>query len=520
MYERFTDRARKVMQLANQEAQRFNHEYIGTEHILLGLIKEGSGVAANVLKNLDIDLRKVRLEIEKLVQAGPDLVEMGKLPQTPRAKKVIEYAIEESRNLGQNYVGTEHVLLGLIREDEGVASQVLVNLGLKLEYLREEVMNILGQSTGQREGLKVGSVAAKSKSKTPALASLGRDLTELARAGRLEPLIGRGALLQTLTEVLSCRDRNSPALLGEASVGKTTLVKGLAQAISSRLAPYWLDDFRIVELSFSRLWISVRDEATFDEHLKTILQEVRRSESVVLFLPDGLRFLSMPQGVPAMHALYAEWLDALQSGSIRCILTGGPAEYHSCLGRQVPLNRHCQTISVPPATMEETLAVLRGLRDRYERHHLVQFSEEALTAVAQLADRHLPGALPGKALLLLDRCAARGRRRGTDSSREAHEAIMRLTEKLERLKRDKENAVAQQAFDYAAKLRDQSDRLKKQLEPLLTEEQRRRSELGGKVDVPEVEATIRDLTGGAASPAAGAPDATGITRLDPSATSS
>ncbi len=245
MYERFTDRARKVMQLANQEAQRFNHEYIGTEHVLLGLIKEGSGVAANVLKNLDVDLRKIRLEVEKLVQSGPDMVTMGKLPQTPRAKKVIEYSMEEARNLNHNYVGTEHILLGLLREQEGVAAQVLMNLGLKLEEVREEVLNLLGHGiegakAGERGGREGGggggeerrAAGRKSrKSKTPALDSFGRDLTELARQKKLDPVIGRESEIERAIQILCRRTKNNPVLLGEAGVGKTAIVEGFAQRV-------------------------------------------------------------------------------------------------------------------------------------------------------------------------------------------------------------------------------------------------------------------------------------------------
>src|SRR4051794_16209440 len=246
MYERFTDRARKVMQLANQEAQRFNHEYIGTEHILLGLVKEGSGVAANVLKNLDIDLRKIRLEVEKIVQTGPgsEMVTMGKLPQTPRAKKVIEYSIEEARNLNHNYVGTEHLLLGLLREQEGVAAQVLMNLGLKLEDVREEVLNLLGhnmpnesESGGGGGGGGGTERTAKGKSKTPALDSFGRDLTELARQGKLDPVIGRANEIERVIQVLSRRTKNNPVLLGEAGVGKTAIVEGLAQMVVDSNVP-------------------------------------------------------------------------------------------------------------------------------------------------------------------------------------------------------------------------------------------------------------------------------------------
>ncbi|MFM7593572.1 MAG: Clp protease N-terminal domain-containing protein, partial [Isosphaeraceae bacterium] len=233
MYERFTDRARRVMQLANSEAQRFNHDYVGTEHLLLGLVKEGSGVAANVLKNIDVDLRKIRVEVEKIVQSGPDMVSMGKLPHTPRAKKVLEYAFEEARNLNHNYVGTEHLLLGLLREQEGVAAQVLMNLNLKLEDVREEVLNLLGHGMESGSGGEGGGgasggsgqgerAAAKStKSKTPALDSFGRDLTELARQVKLDPVIGRANEIERVIQILSRRTKNNPVLLGEAGVGKT-----------------------------------------------------------------------------------------------------------------------------------------------------------------------------------------------------------------------------------------------------------------------------------------------------------
>src|SRR5262249_5924440 len=285
MYERFTDRARKVMQLANQEAQRFNHEYIGTEHILLGLVKEGSGVAANVLKNLDIDLRKIRLEVEKIVQSGPDMVTMGKLPQTPRAKKVIEYSIEEARNLNHNYVGTEHLLLGLLREQEGVAAQVLMNLGLKLEDVREEVLNLLGHNmdSGESSGERT---AGKSKSKTPALDSFGRDLTELAKQGKLDPVIGRANEIERVIQVLSRRTKNNPVLLGEAGVGKTAIVEGLAQLVVDSNVPELLRDRRIVVLDLAMMVAGTKYRGQFEERIKAVMNEVRRAKNTILFIDE------------------------------------------------------------------------------------------------------------------------------------------------------------------------------------------------------------------------------------------
>ncbi|MGI9456519.1 MAG: Clp protease N-terminal domain-containing protein, partial [Aeoliella sp.] len=299
MYERFTDRARKVMQLANQEAQRFNHEYIGTEHVLLGLIKEGSGVAANVLKNLDVDLRKIRLEVEKLVQSGPDMVTMGRLPQTPRAKKVIEYSMEEARNLNHNYVGTEHILLGLLREQEGVAAQVLMNLGLKLEEVREEVLNLLGHGIeggeGERGGRSRGEddepegrggSGKKSRSRTPALDSFGRDLTELARQNKLDPVIGREKEIERAIQVLCRRTKNNPVLLGEAGVGKTAIVEGFAQRVIEGNVPELLLERRIVVLDLAMMVAGTKYRGQFEERIKAVMNEVRRAKNTILFIDE------------------------------------------------------------------------------------------------------------------------------------------------------------------------------------------------------------------------------------------
>ena len=283
MFDKFTDRARKVMALAREEAKRFNHEYIGTEHILLGLVKEGSGVAANVLQNLDIDLKKIRMEVEKIVQSGPDLVSVGQLPFTPRVKKVLEYAMEEAKAMGHNYIGTEHQLLGLLREQEGVAAQVLLNLGVKLEGVREEVIELLGAETTQGSKDKEEK---RGKSKTPALDSFGRDLTQQAKDQELDPVIGRQLVTERLIQVLSRRTKNNPVLLGEAGVGKTAIVEGLAQAVISGAVPALLRDKRIVALDLAMMVAGTKYRGQFEERIKAVMGEVRRAKNIILFIDE------------------------------------------------------------------------------------------------------------------------------------------------------------------------------------------------------------------------------------------
>jgi len=411
MYERFTDRARKVMQLANQEAQRFNHEYIGTEHILLGLVKEGSGVAANVLKNLDIDLRKIRLEVEKIVQSGPDMVTMGKLPQTPRAKKVIEYSIEEARNLNHNYVGTEHLLLGLLREQEGVAAQVLMNLGLKLEDVREEVLNLLGHNMESGEGGGGGGerTAKPGKSKTPALDSFGRDLTELARQGKLDPVIGRQNEIERVIQVLSRRTKNNPVLLGEAGVGKTAIVEGLAQLVVDSNVPELLRDRRIVVLDLAMMVAGTKYRGQFEERIKAVMNEVRRAKNTILFI-DELHTLVGAGGAEGAIDASNVLKPALARGEIQCIGATTLDEYRKYIEKDGALERRFQQIIVNPPSKEETVEILKGLRDRYEAHHRVQIKDEALDASVELSDRYISGrCLPDKAIDVIDEAGARVR---------------------------------------------------------------------------------------------------------------
>jgi ATP-dependent Clp protease ATP-binding subunit ClpC len=506
MYERFTDRARKVMQLANQEAQRFNHEYIGTEHVLLGLIKEGSGVAANVLKNLDVDLRKIRLEVEKLVQSGPDMVTMGKLPQTPRAKKVIEYSMEEARHLNHNYVGTEHILLGLLREQEGVAAQVLMNLGLKLEEVREEVLNLLGHglegeesggrggragSGGGGEGEERGERGKSSKSKTPALDSFGRDLTELARQKKLDPVIGREKEIERAIQVLCRRTKNNPVLLGEAGVGKTAIVEGFAQRVIDGNVPEILLDRRIVVLDLAMMVAGTKYRGQFEERIKAVMNEVRRAKNTILFI-DELHTLVGAGGAEGAIDASNVLKPALARGEIQCIGATTLDEYRKYIEKDSALARRFQEVLVEPTTAEDTVKILEGLRDRYEEHHRVQITDDAIAAAVELSNRYITGrCLPDKAIDVIDESGARVRLKSMSKPPNLKE----IDEEVEQLNREKEEAVANQDFEKAASLRDRADKLKKKKNDITRQWREKSRENGGVVDEEVIAEVVSKMTG-------------------------
>ncbi|MCC7473893.1 MAG: ATP-dependent Clp protease ATP-binding subunit [Pirellulales bacterium] len=500
MYERFTDRARKVMQLANQEAQRFNHEYIGTEHVLLGLIKEGSGVAANVLKNLDVDLRKIRLEVEKLVQSGPDMVTMGKLPQTPRAKKVIEYSMEEARNLNHNYVGTEHILLGLLREQEGVAAQVLMNLGLKLEEVREEVLNLLGHGIeggegperGGRGGVgEEGGEGRKSRSKTPALDSFGRDLTELARQKKLDPVIGRENEIERAIQILSRRTKNNPVLLGEAGVGKTAIVEGFAQRVIEGDVPELLLDRRIVVLDLAMMVAGTKYRGQFEERIKAVMNEVRRAKNTILFI-DELHTLVGAGGAEGAIDASNVLKPALARGEIQCIGATTLDEYRKYIEKDSALARRFQEVLIDPTSPEDTVKILRGLRDRYEEHHRVQITDDAIQAAVDLSERYITGrCLPDKAIDVIDESGARVRLKSMSKPPNLKE----IDDEVEALNRQKEEAVANQDFEQAARLRDQADKLKKKKQQITKDWREKSRENGGVVDEDVIAEVVSKMTG-------------------------
>src|SRR5580692_4609546 len=490
MFERFTDRARKVMALANQEAQRFNHEYIGTEHILLGLVKEGSGVGANVLKNLDVDLRKVRLEVEKLVKSGPDMVTMGKLPQTPRAKKVIEYAIEEARNLNHNYVGTEHLLLGLLREHDGVAAQVLMNLGLKLEEVREEVLNLLGAGVESEEPQQQEK-PGKKKSQTPALDSFGRDLTELAREGVLDPVIGRKNEIERVIQILCRRQKNNPVLLGEAGVGKTAIVEGLAQMVISSNVPEILHDRRIVVLDLAMMVAGTKYRGQFEERIKAVMNEVRRAKNVVLFI-DELHTLVGAGGAEGAIDASNVLKPALSRGEIQCIGATTFDEYRKYIEKDGALERRFQQIIVDPPSKDETIEILKGLRDRYEEHHRVQILDAALEAAVELSDRYITGrCLPDKAIDVLDEAGARIRLRSMTKPPNLAE----LEEQIERLSIQKDEAVKNAEYEEAARLRDQAEALRTKKEEMQRQWREKAKEVDGVVDEEVIAEVVSKMTG-------------------------
>ncbi|HEV7299071.1 MAG TPA: ATP-dependent Clp protease ATP-binding subunit [Tepidisphaeraceae bacterium] len=491
MFERFTDRARKVMALANQEAQRFNHEYIGTEHILLGLVKEGSGVGANVLKNLDVDLRKVRLEVEKLVKSGPDMVTMGKLPQTPRAKKVIEYAIEEARNLNHNYVGTEHLLLGLLREHDGVAAQVLMNLGLKLEEVREEVLNLLGAGVESEEPQPQEKQGTKSKSKTPALDSFGRDLTELAKEGQLDPVIGRANEIERVIQILCRRQKNNPVLLGEAGVGKTAIVEGLAQMVIGSAVPEILHDRRIVVLDLAMMVAGTKYRGQFEERIKAVMNEVRRAKNVILFI-DELHTLVGAGGAEGAIDASNVLKPALSRGEIQCIGATTFDEYRKYIEKDAALARRFQPITVEPPNKKDAIEILKGLRDRYEAHHRVQILDEALIAAVEMSDRYISGrALPDKAIDVLDEAGARIRLRSMTKPPNLAE----LEEQIERLSIQKDEAVKNAEYEEAARLRDQAEALRAKKEDMQKQWREKAKEIDGVVDEEVIAEVISKMTG-------------------------
>jgi len=485
VFNRFTERARKVIVLAKEEARRFNHDYIGTEHLLLGLIREGEGVAAAVLQKLGLSLESIRLEVEKLVQPGPTTQIQGDVPFTPRSKKALELAAEEARALGHNYIGTEHLLLGLIREGEGVASQVLLNLGLDLNRVRSEIMELLGSAT---PGF---GAQPQSKSKTPALDAFGRDLTALAREGKLDPVIGRKNEIERVIQILARRTKNNPVLLGEAGVGKTAIVEGLAQQIVISNVPEVLIGKRIVALDLALMIAGTKYRGQFEERIKAVMDEIKRSRDVMIFIDE----LHMLVGAGAAEgAIDASNIlkPALSRGEIQCIGATTPDEYRKYIEKDAALERRFQTIMVDPPSVDETVEILKGLRDKYERHHNVEYLDEAIAAAAKFSDRYLSGRfLPDKAIDLLDESGSRARL----ATLIVPPNIKQLEMNVEELKKEKEIFIKNQDFEKAASLRDQERQARQNLEDEKKKWQEERAKSRPKITEEDIATIVSKITG-------------------------
>ena len=460
MFNRFTERARRVILLAKEEAKRFNHDYIGTEHLLLGLIREGEGVAAAVLMSLGLDPTKIRMEVEKLVQPGPSATVSGDIPFTPKAKKAIELSMEEARQLGHNYIGTEHLLLGLIKEGEGVASEVLTNLGLDSRKVKEEVMQILGSATpGFATGPNQRPSATVVKGKTPAIDAFGRNLTILANQGKLDPVIGRENEIERVIQILSRRTKNNPVLLGEAGVGKTAIVEGLAQKIVAGDVPETLKDKKIIILDLALMVAGTKYRGQFEERIKAIMDEIKKSENIIIFI-DEFHILVGAGGAEGAIDASNILKPALSRGEIQCIGATTLDEYRKHIEKDAALERRFQSIMVNPPSIDETVKILEGLRDRYEAHHKVRYTNEAMKAAAKLSERYISGRfLPDKAIDLIDEAGSRSRL----STMVAPPDIKKLEEKVQDIRKEKEEAVKSQDFEKAASLRDDERKAKEAL---------------------------------------------------------
>jgi len=492
MFDRFTERARKVILLAKEEAKRFNHDYIGTEHILLGLIKEGEGVAAAVLQNLGLNLDMIRLEVEKLVQPGPSTVTSGDIPFTPKAKKVIELAMDEARSLGHNYIGTEHLLLGLIRENEGVASQVLLNLGLDLAKVRKEIMDLLGTTSANYEANpSAASSAPTSKAKTPALDAFGRDLNKLARDNKLDPVIGRTTEIERVIRILSRRTKNNPVLLGEAGVGKTAIVEGLAHKIVSGNVPEVLRDKRVVVLDLALMVAGTKYRGQFEERIKAVMDEIKRSENVMIFI-DELHTLVGAGGAEGAIDASNILKPALSRGEIQCIGATTIDEYRKYIEKDAALERRFQTVIVDPPSVQETIEILKGLRDKYEAHHRVKYSDSALAAAAKLSERYISGRfLPDKAVDIIDEAGSRARLQVMTAPPDLKDK----ENKIDNLRKEKEAAVKEQDFEKAAAYRDQEREARRELEKIRRNWKESRMEMNVEVQEEDIAEIISQWTG-------------------------
>ncbi|BAY61430.1 UvrB/UvrC protein [Calothrix brevissima NIES-22] len=475
MFERFTEKAIKVIMLAQEEARRLGHNFVGTEQILLGLIGEGTGVAAKVLKSMGVNLKDARIEVEKIIGRGSGFVAV-EIPFTPRAKRVLELSLEEARQLGHNYIGTEHLLLGLIREGEGVAARVLENLGVDLSKVRTQVIRMLGETA------EVSPGGSSSRTKTPTLDEFGSNLTQMATDNKLDPVVGRAKEIERVIQILGRRTKNNPVLIGEPGVGKTAIAEGLASRIANKDVPDILEDKRVVTLDIGLLVAGTKYRGEFEERLKKIMDEIRQAGNVILVIDEVHTLIGAGAAEGAIDA--ANILKpALARGELQCIGATTLDEYRKHIERDAALERRFQPVMVGEPSVDETIEILYGLRDRYEQHHKLKISDEALVAAAKLSDRYISDRyLPDKAIDLIDEAGSRVRLINSQLPPAAKE----LDKELRQILKEKDDAVRSQDFDRAGELRDREMEIKAEiraiaqsktnasgnegLEPVVTEE--------------------------------------------------
>ncbi|MFN8588098.1 MAG: ATP-dependent Clp protease ATP-binding subunit [Candidatus Eisenbacteria bacterium] len=487
MHDKFTERVRKVIYLAREEAARLQHDYIGTEHLLLGVIREGEGIAATVLNNLGLDLDRIRQEVENMVSASGGTMTIGEIPFTPRAKRVLELAVEEARSLGHNYVGTEHLLLGLIREGEGVAAKVLLELGVDRKRVREETLKLLGGTPSAGQAAERGEERAE----TPALNQFGRDLTQLAREGKLDPVIGRDKEIERVVQVLSRRKKNNPVLIGEPGVGKTAIAEGLAQRIISGQVPESLRNKRIVTLDLAAVVAGTKYRGQFEERLKTVMNEIRESKDTVIFI-DELHTIVGAGGAEGAIDASNMLKPALARGELQCIGATTLDEYRKYIEKDGALERRFQPVMVDQPSIEDTIQILMGLRDKYEAHHGVKITDNAIVQAVKLADRYMNDRFfPDKAIDVIDEACARSRLSVSTVPSE----ISELEKKLEEVVKEKEAAIRGQEYEKAARLRDREKELRARRTDLKKSWSESKRDKEVQVDEDQIAAVLSIMTG-------------------------
>ena len=495
----FTPRAQQVLALARKEADRFHHNYIGTEHLLLGLINLGQGVAVNVLQKMGLDLDTVRQAVDEQVGLGPEAKPSGNIPYTPRVKKVLALAGKEAKSLNHSYVGTEHILLGLLREGEGVAARVLKSLDVDVVRCRNEILSELDPnfaSSEEKESSVVGGDADEPEEKgkdvkTPALKAFGRDLTELAKKGDLDPVVGRSAEIRRVTQVLCRRTKNNPVLIGEAGVGKTAIVEGLAQQIAGGLVPENLIDKKVVTLDLALMVAGTKYRGQFEERIKAVMDELRKAKNIIIFIDELHTIVGAGAAEGAMDASNI-FKPALSRGELQCIGATTLAEHRKYIEKDSALDRRFQSVKVEAPSIEDTVKILQGIRSKYEDHHNVNYTDKSLEAAAKLTDRYVTGKfLPDKAIDAIDEAGARSRMESMQRPQEIED----LSDEIKEICASKESAISDQNFEDAAEARDKEKKLRAKRERVLESWKKNREQNRADVNEDDMLQVVADWTG-------------------------